>query len=339
MKNLSSFGDMARSFNSRLSNYSAKSRLDMLTKELTSGEKSDIGKSLNGNLSRLNDINHRLTLLGTFQSNISELESRLSAQQDSIQAIQTTTSTLGADLLAASSLDTRESLILRATHANNDFNAFVSHLNTSTDGKFVFAGIATDRAPLASGQEIASQIASLTAGMTTVTDMVAAIDNWFAAPAGSGGFVDNAYFGTISMSTSTPISTGNSIETSIDASADAFKETMKGYALLSIAQSRPDDFSTESLRAMVASAGENIIQGNAKMTELRGHIGFQQEAADKAKTQNGAQYLTLQIKKSELVGIDPYEAAIAVKDAETNLQNLYLVTARMSSMKLSDYLK
>lgn len=339
MKHLSSFGDMARSFSSRLANYSAKSRLDTLTKELTSGVKSDVTKSLNGNLNRLSEIDHRLNLIATFQSNISELESRLSSQQTSIEAIQSTTATLGADLLAASSLETRESLVLRATHANQDFSSFLGHLNTNSEGKYIFAGIATDRAPLASSSAISDQIATVTAGLTVVSDIVAAIDNWFSAPAGGGGFMDTSYFGTAALGKETPVGPCTSIETDLDASAGPFKETMKGYALLSIVQARPDDFSTESLRAMVATAGEKIIQGNAKMTELRGHIGFQQEAADRANTANAAQQLTLQIKKGELIGVDPYEAAVAVKDAEANLQNLYLLTARMSSMKLSDYLK
>ena len=58
-----------------------------------------------------------------------------------------------------------------------------------------------------------------------------------------------------------------------------------------------------------------------------------------AQSRNGSESSALQIARSEMVAVDAYDAATRLTDAETRLQTLYAVTARLSSLSLTDYLR
>ena len=67
-------------------------------------------------------------------------------------------------------------------------------------------------------------------------------------------------------------------------------------------------------------------------------IGLQEAATTKTQAQNTAESSALSIARSTLISADPYETATALQETEASIQNLYTLTARLSRLKLTDYL-
>jgi flagellar hook-associated protein 3 FlgL len=71
---------------------------------------------------------------------------------------------------------------------------------------------------------------------------------------------------------------------------------------------------------------------------LAARIGTAQERIANATTRNSAEATALQIARIGIVSADPYEAATALTEAESQLDTLYAVTARLSRLSLANYL-
>jgi len=63
-----------------------------------------------------------------------------------------------------------------------------------------------------------------------------------------------------------------------------------------------------------------------------------QARIDTATTRNTSEATALGIARAGLVQLDPYETATRLQHAETQLQLIYTLTARMSRLSLADYL-
>ena len=67
-------------------------------------------------------------------------------------------------------------------------------------------------------------------------------------------------------------------------------------------------------------------------------IGLQEAATTQTQAQNTAENTSLSLIRSTLISADPYETATALQETEASIQNLYTLTARLSRLKLTDYL-
>lgn len=338
MTNFSSIGDLSRSFHTRLANVTMKSRLDTLTNEVTSGLKSDLARSLNGDLSRINHLQTRLSQLDTYDQNIATVQGRLSGMQGATETIQNLLSSLAPTFLSEARSASPETLALRVSAANEDFNTVIRALNTEVAGKFIFSGTRTDVKPLSSRDDIQSALLSEVAGLGSTADILTAIDNWFDGPAGSGGFIDTAYHGSIGPMGQVPVNDTQLAGTNARASDTALREVLKGFAIISVVAASPGSYDIDETRDLLHGAAERLHSGNFALTNLRADIGISEHAVERTKVQNTAERATLTISRGAIIAADPYETALALKEAETGMQNIFALTARLSKLNLADYL-
>ncbi|KGJ19555.1 hypothetical protein IX55_09810 [Paracoccus sanguinis] len=66
---------------------------------------------------------------------------------------------------------------------------------------------------------------------------------------------------------------------------------------------------------------------------------MQQESIDQALARNVAEGSALSIARSDILAADPYQTASELTQTEANLQNLYALTARMTKLSLTDYIR
>jgi flagellar hook-associated protein 3 FlgL len=81
------------------------------------------------------------------------------------------------------------------------------------------------------------------------------------------------------------------------------------------------------------------LQSASDRASLQGRLGLTQARIDQAQTRNTAEQSMLEIARADLVAIDPFEAATRMEAAQTQLETLYSVTARLSRLSLVDFLR
>lgn len=232
MSNFPSIGDQARSYQLRLSQYLLKGKLDRLAKEVTTGIKDDIPLALNGDLSRISNIETQLTMLAAHKQNASEAKGMFAVMQSALERIQTVVDEAGPNLLNEAGGSSEDLLHLSAASMTEEFRSFFGALNTNVSGRHIFSGTRTDTAPLASFEDMIAELNSTVAGATTATDIVDRIEAWFDAPAGSGGFSDSIYRGSNSGNNNIAVSSDRTVGTNLTANSDDLRSTMKGMAIM-----------------------------------------------------------------------------------------------------------
>ena len=172
MTSFNSVGDQSRSYQLRLSQHLLKSKLDRLTKEVATGIRSDIPLALNGDLSRISHVDTRITMLATYQQNASEAKTMFESMQRVLERIQSSTDSIGPNVLAEANTSPDDVLRMRASQISQDFRSVFSALNTNVGGRHLFSGNRTDTAPLGSFDDMISGLNAAVAGATTANDIV-----------------------------------------------------------------------------------------------------------------------------------------------------------------------
>ena len=90
---------------------------------------------------------------------------------------------------------------------------------------------------------------------------------------------------------------------------------------------------------VMQNATSELLEGATQITYLRGELGQTEEAIEIAEARANAQLSALKINRSDLLSADPFETATALEDATTRLESLYTITARLSRLSLTDFLR
>lgn len=223
--NYASVGDLSRYFHLRKSNFSLKTQLSQLTHEVTTGVKADIGKHLNGNVSGLASLESRLIRMDAYKKTSAEVGLLAKVMQDSMEVIAKSAENSGTGLITA---NTDDLVSKAATNATYQLKTVLSALNTESGGQFVFGGTKYDSAPMVGYDELMTQVQAQIAGATTANDVIAALDSWFSAPAGGGGFADTAFSGDPDGMQTVQVSENTKVRISTTADDPAFRSILKG---------------------------------------------------------------------------------------------------------------
>ena len=338
MKTLVSLGDQSRTAYLRQANHLLKSRLAVLVQEATTGLKSDIPAAMQGNMSRITQVETRLNTLAAYHQNTSLAEGEFSALQEAMGAIETISLNLSPHLQAAGATADETSVTLRSTEAKEDFQTVIRMINTNAGGRYVLSGTAVQTQPLSDAAEIMADLKVAISGAASPGEMIARVFEWFDAPAGGGGFVDAHYRGS-DQGTTTGVSEQVTVRNDTRASDGAFRDVLKGLALATLAGDSDITSDSAGRALLMREGGKALAKGTYEMTLSRAGVGLKQELIEQAAARNASERTSLAIARSDLLGADPYETSSALTQTEANLQNLYALTARLSRLSLTEYLR
>jgi flagellar hook-associated protein 3 FlgL len=116
------------------------------------------------------------------------------------------------------------------------------------------------------------------------------------------------------------------------------RDTLKGLALAAILDKGTLAGNAGERAALATRAGTVLLEASDARSALAARIGTAEERIASATTRNASETTALQIARLGIVSIDPYAAATALTEAESQLDTLYAVTARLSRLKLANYL-
>lgn len=335
MNNGYAIGDLSRSTLLAASNRNLRSALSMLSTEATTGQKSDVAKSVGGNVAPLAQLSAALSDLDGYGRNIAQSTLELAQVQSSLEKIQNVTGELGPSYLAEAGRGDWASLSGRAGQAQHQLETTLAALRTRAGDRFVFSGTATDTAPVGDATALMGLVRSAAVG-ATVADRAAAVATFFDAPAGGGGFIDQFYGGT-AQSTSIPIADDRSATQPARADNPDLRAILKGIALAALA-AEPGTTRNDGL-ALMQAAGNALVSAQGGLTWLRAGTGLQQQAVSDAATSNDAARAAMTLSRNAITSADPYETATALEETQTRLESLYALTARLSRLSLTEYLR
>lgn len=330
------FGDLAQSNILRQHTTRAKADITRLSAELTQGKATDTPRHLSGDMGPLLAIDASLARLGGFGAVTRELTLFAEAMQTGLASISGMALDAANGLIAASGTSTTIHISTAASSAHAALLSTISTLNTRFGDRTLFAGMNTGGPAVASAETLmgALETAIVVVGATDVASVEAAIDDWFAA---SGGYQGTMYLGGGNL-VPVPVAVSESVALDLTANDPALRQTLKGLAMATLVDRGIFPGQTDLQKDLAQRAGEVLLAGETDRAYLAARLGRIQAQIDTAQTRNESEAAGLGMARTGMVEIDPYETATRLQDAETQLQLIYTLTARISRLSLADYL-
>ncbi|MCE8508844.1 flagellar biosynthesis protein FlgL [Ruegeria pomeroyi] len=333
---MNSLGDLAQNLMLRSYGTRIRNEVNTLTRELSTGEVSDISGRLRGDYSHLADMDRSLRRLSALSTANAEAKLMASASQTSLGTVEETASDLSEALLAVSISNQAVSHAQAGVKAHGALGTMISALNTSVGGRSLFAGIATDQAPLASADTLLSELRTALSGLSTPADILQAAQDWFDDPA---GFVATVYEGA--DQSLAPIQVSEDTEVALTRRADdpAFRKALQLASVAALAEDSTLGLSADTKTALFKQVGADLLGARDGIVALQAETGDAEARIEKAATRNGAAKGGLELARGELVGADPYETAIRLEAVQFQLESLYTTTVRNSRLSLVNFLR
>jgi flagellar hook-associated protein 3 FlgL len=328
--------DIAQSMMLRRSGTSLRNSVAQLTEQLASGQYTDKSKALNGALTRLAHVEHGIQLSERHVANADFLTTVLSAQQSALGRLGEITQELALDFQI--STQGTDNLVMSEANsrARDGFADAIGILNTKVAGRFLFSGTSGQERPFADPNTILTALEASLPPSVSVNDIQDHVNTWFAS---GGGFDTIAYVGGDAATSGVNLGNGISVRPELSGAEQAFRDSLAGLALGALGETLAPTLSAAQRRTLLSLSSTALFGAEASRVGLQARIGATEARVDTAKLQAEVEATTLQIARSELLAADPYETATALEAATQRLDALYMVTARLSRLSLTEYLR
>jgi len=313
-----------------------RNKIDTAGEEMTSGLNSSRYEATGGNLTRLFALERSLDRNGVFTATISLTETRLDVMQTALGNILSPIEDLSVDMSAAVGIGDQAAALTHARTARQAFANTVSSLNSQVAGQSLFAGTATDRPALANGDAMLADLDTLAQGSATAADAIAAIDAYFAKPAGA--FYTTGYTGSADDLTPVDIGEGTRLDYGVRADQDELVAVLRSQAMAAVVAGGAFNGDADAQMALIGEAAASMLSAKEGVLDLRSSVGTRQEALETAKAQRTAERETLDLARNTIVATDPLEAASNFDALENQLNAIYTVTARLSSLRFLNFM-
>lgn len=334
-----SIGDMAQAFLLRRQGTDLKTALNTLTGELSSGRKSDLAAAVSGDFRSLAGVEHSLSTLASYKTATDEAALLATTLQKSLETVQTLASDLAPALTSAGTTGGATNVATSAADARQKLFTAVSALNVRVADRYVLSGAATDRKPILGAEDILTALSGAIAGQTTVSGIQAAVTAWFDAPPGGGGYRDVIYGGSAAALPPFAIGEGDTAAISLTATDDTIRQTLKGLSLGALVANGTLAGDPAGRAQLVRAAGDTLLSATTDIVTLRANLGSVEQHVATTATRNAAETTSLQITRNTIVAADPFETASELEAVKTQLETLYTLTARLSRLSLTDFLR
>jgi flagellar hook-associated protein 3 FlgL len=342
-----SFGDLAQSYLLKTQTSKFKSETGRITLELSSGRLADVAKSLSGDMGRLSALTRSHDLAKGYLTAAQEGAFRASAMQRVISKISDGAQTLASQLLSSPQNESQTTLTFQARLGADQLEAALSALNTSTSGRSLFSGVATNKAAVVSANTILTELRADISRLRTdigraptPDEVMGRISTWFDTPTTT---TPPSIFGpTYSGGQPTDdmaVSPDDTAWLGLTANDPAFRETLKGFAATALINDPGIFLLPSEGRAFARLAGERMLAGNDALIAVSASLGVSEARIETAISRNSAEMLTLEMATADLVQSDPFSLATELEAVQTNLETLYAITARISRLSLTDFMR
>jgi flagellar hook-associated protein 3 FlgL len=311
-----------------------RGQVNRASQEVATGKHADIGQALRGDFSPLLAIDASLARLSAFKATATDAAFQTAAQQSAIKGLSQLASGISIQLMAARDVSTPAQINTLAADARGKLDSAVGLLNTQASDRAVFSGQATNSVPLGAAGTMLTALQTAAAGATTAAQVATAVTTWFADPMGYGAFYQGG-----SALTPAPIAPGEQADLSTTALDPAIRETLAGLAMAALLDRGVLAADPQERARLAATAGLDLTRSEESRITLSARIGTVEAQIENARTRNAAEETSLGILRSDIGSVDSYEAATRLETVRAQLESLYLVTARVSRLSLTEYIR
>jgi flagellar hook-associated protein 3 FlgL len=338
-----------------LNNELRQSILEMQTQlakswqELATGRVASLAHTLGGAAGRDFSLGIRREELLTIGQTNDIVASRLEATQASLTSIVRDAEDLRGALIASQNLGDATVLQYQAT---TTFATFISTLNTSHSGEYIFGGINIGQPPMVdyfatppaanklavdSGFLLAFGVPQSSPGVGAITAsqmqsfLSGPFNNLF-SPANWTSLWSNAS----SQSIQNRISLTQTTVTSVSANDPALQKLATAYAMVS--DLGLTNLGAPAYQTLVTTAAQLIDEALAGLNQTQATVGMMQERVTTANDQIASQHSLLQIYVGELENIDPAEAATKINQLMTQIETAYALTSKIGQLSLVKFI-
>ncbi len=316
---------------------STRSDINAASYEVASGLKSNLVKATGGDLTSLFAIEKTMARLGVRAGAISTAAARAEATQFNLESIQMNIAQFGTDLIAAVDLGNQSQAFSVASSAHGAFNSVVSAMNGRYGDQALFAGANVDGAAVIDAQTMYNDIIALTSVAPDSVSVIAAVDNYFFNPA--GGFMTSGFLGDALNGPGAEVAEGQVINYSVRGDADALRSALRNMALIAVAKNADHAGSALDGMNIMREAANGAIATVDNVIDLRESLGHVEEQLSSAAAFNASQMNTFEMNRNGIIAADPYAAATRFQALQGQMEALYLMTSRLSTMRLQNYLR
>ncbi|MCB6177985.1 flagellar biosynthesis protein FlgL [Rhodobacter sp. Har01] len=311
-----------------------KADLTRASQEMTTGKKADTGAAVGGDFSSLAAIDHALARIRGYSATTAETGLLAESMQTALGVVSTAAEGLSANLLRNLGLSVPQNLTAVTIEGRQQFETAIAALNTRFAERSVFGGVVTETAPLPDANTILASLEAALAGAVTVSDAETAIADWFD---GATGY-EAMYQGGAARA-AVPVAPGESVDLPVTALDPAIRDTLKGLATVALLDLGLFTGQNEARAQLARNAGVALVSSGEARSVLAARIGTAEADIADTKARNDAEETALGIARAGLLEADPYETATRLEDLQARLESLYVLTARLSKLTLTDYLR
>lgn len=330
-----SLGSLALPHQLQRRGVSLRSEVAQLGVELTTGESNAPQRRLGGNIGPLVAIEARLTRIDAFSQNAKQAAVRADLTLTALARLDTTREAAAQQMLAAAAGRSEDTLQRAATGARNALDDALATLSQRADGQAVFSGTATDRAPLPDADIILAAVLPLVSGLHSAHDIRNTVQAAFLDP---GGLFETSFYQGTGARTGPALGNGDAVLAQPTAAVPAIRALLAGLVTATLVAAPTLGLTLDQGTALAQASAEFLLGNASAMAAIQAGTGETQATLDATNLRYASERDALLMSRSALIGVDPYQAATRLEDAQTQLEMLYAVTARTARLSLVGYL-
>lgn len=320
-----------------LSSFTSQLKADILdlSADLSSGKHTNLGKAQAV----------QIPLIQTIQSDLQNAAARAIIRQDadffftqtelSLAGITAHIKAENERLLNLNSAPQEMASPNASAKAESIFTALVGLINRQSGGKFFFSGHQSHRAPLSDAKTILTALRQDLGATYTPDQLNTALNNWF--DGASARFEQDFYHGDTSRHQTFQTNSGETLSSPLRGNSEAIKMMLKTVAQLILAIDAP--MPAPDLAQIYQETATSLQSALDNFQQVRANLGVTHQRLDQQNAFAKKDKNALELQMAELTDINKYDTTVALQDAETRLQNLYLITAKLSKLSLIHFLK
>lgn len=333
---ITSIGDLAANFQLRHDTARIKQDLTRITAELSSGVKADVVDHLGGDFGYLAGIEQGIARLSSYRAITEEHSLVIASQQQSLGKLREF-GEISTTFLSLPDAANRTLIRNAGAEALANFASALSTLNTQVGGRIVFSGVATNLPAVADSETILASVEAelLVAGAASAQDVVTVVNDWFAA---GGAYETVGYIGGAASTTDVVLSDYEVSDPPVTAEDDAIRRQLASLALGALLGRDVLAGDLDAQGDLARLTGESLLASGEDLIALQAQLGGVEAQIERASVEISAEADALALAKAQLIEVDPYDAASELQTAESQLQMIYAITARLSRLSLVEYL-
>lgn len=305
-------------------------------RQMATGQKSDTYSGLGYERRTSLDLRAKLASYEAYGETMTSANLRLEVMVDGLESLESIVSRTRSTALEPLSGDGDGSVIARRQDiARNDLAFAVEIFNTEINGRYQFAGRATDTPPMDGYQDIFADLRTAVAGLTTPADILNAVETYFATP-GNWRPADADTSTPARESVLARVDENQSVAIGARPDEPGFRGLLVGLGALAAAD---ESVMTEADYAALSNAvADRLASNNPLPRDVATDLGRAQATIGAVKERQDASASLLRDALDDVELISTEEAAVSLLNLQTRLQASFQTTSILSRLSLVNYL-